>query len=190
MKKIDEEENYLEKIEKTKNLKEMNDDLSNLKKCINRNVFVFHVPLVNLKNILSDEKKTEEFRNNLKNGINQKRKENFQEKRKISENISKIENENLSDENIENILSENKNAKINENETPDNENENKNNKIESDDDNEENFFQSNIYCLCRRGNDSVLATQLLIKNGFENSFNIIGGVSAWADQVDNDFPSY
>ena len=189
LKKIDTNENNLEKIEKTKFLKEMNDDLSNLKKSINRNVFVFHVPLGTLRNILSDEKKTEEFRNNLKNGINGKRKEMFQEKRKISENISKIENKNLSDENIENFFLENKNVKINENEAPV-ENEDKNNEIKSEDNNEDNVFESNIYCLCRRGNDSVLATQLLIKNGFENSFNIIGGVSAWADQVDNDFPSY
>jgi rhodanese-related sulfurtransferase len=46
-----------------------------------------------------------------------------------------------------------------------------------------------LYVICRRGIDSVFATQLLIKNGF-NAINIIGGLTAWHDMVDNKFPMY
>mmetsp|Transcript_30962 Transcript_30962/g.29575 ORF Transcript_30962/g.29575 Transcript_30962/m.29575 type:complete len:535 (-) Transcript_30962:3-1607(-) len=46
-----------------------------------------------------------------------------------------------------------------------------------------------LYVICRRGIDSVFATQLLLKNGF-NAINIIGGLTAWHDIVDNDFPMY
>ena len=48
----------------------------------------------------------------------------------------------------------------------------------------------NIYCVCRRGNDSILATQLLLQLGFHNVFNVTGGLTAWKDTVDPAFPMY
>jgi rhodanese-related sulfurtransferase len=56
--------------------------------------------------------------------------------------------------------------------------------------NNSNFSELPIYVLCRRGIDSVSATQLLISQGFKNIYNINGGITAWKDEVDNSFPSY
>ncbi len=50
---------------------------------------------------------------------------------------------------------------------------------------------------CRRGNDSQQAV-LLLKRSFAQMFpetafkiqDLIGGLSAWADQVDQSFPKY
>jgi rhodanese-related sulfurtransferase len=48
-----------------------------------------------------------------------------------------------------------------------------------------------IYVLCRRGNDSVRATALL-REAFPEIkvFNIDGGLSSWATEVDSTFPLY
>jgi rhodanese-related sulfurtransferase len=48
----------------------------------------------------------------------------------------------------------------------------------------------NLYCVCRRGHDSILATQLLLQLGFQNVFNVKGGLTAWKDTVDPAFPMY
>jgi rhodanese-related sulfurtransferase len=47
-----------------------------------------------------------------------------------------------------------------------------------------------LYCVCRRGNDSILATQLLLQLGFQNVYNVKGGLTAWKDTVDPAFPMY
>jgi rhodanese-related sulfurtransferase len=52
----------------------------------------------------------------------------------------------------------------------------------------ENLNES-VYVICRRGIDSVFATQLLLKNGF-NAINVVGGLTAWHDVVDKNFPMY
>eukprot|EP00164_Ancoracysta_twista_P014934 GFYU01024491.1.p1 GENE.GFYU01024491.1~~GFYU01024491.1.p1 ORF type:complete len:448 (+),score=95.75 GFYU01024491.1:136-1479(+) len=46
-----------------------------------------------------------------------------------------------------------------------------------------------VYCICRRGVDSVAATLLLRENGF-NAVNVTGGLSSWANTVDTSFPQY
>lgn len=47
-----------------------------------------------------------------------------------------------------------------------------------------------FYCICRRGNDSILATQILRESGFQNVFNVSGGLTAWSSTVDPAFPMY
>uniref|UniRef100_A0A0E0K0I4 Molybdenum cofactor synthesis 3 n=1 Tax=Oryza punctata TaxID=4537 RepID=A0A0E0K0I4_ORYPU len=47
-----------------------------------------------------------------------------------------------------------------------------------------------LYVLCRRGNDSQMAVQLLREKGFLSAKDIIGGLQSWAQDVDPDFPVY
>ena len=47
-----------------------------------------------------------------------------------------------------------------------------------------------IYCICRRGFDSTLSTQLLLEMGFSNVINVSGGIAAWSASVDTLFPAY
>ena len=47
-----------------------------------------------------------------------------------------------------------------------------------------------IYCTCRRGVDSILATQLLVELGFNRVYNVEGGLTAWNSTVDKTFPIY
>jgi adenylyltransferase/sulfurtransferase len=49
----------------------------------------------------------------------------------------------------------------------------------------------NIYCVCRRGNDSQLAVQLL-RDWFPlaNVWDVKGGLLAWTAEVDPKFPVY
>ncbi|TPX53792.1 hypothetical protein SeMB42_g00595 [Synchytrium endobioticum] len=47
-----------------------------------------------------------------------------------------------------------------------------------------------IYVLCKRGNDSQLATRLLLNKGFMNVKDVTGGLVSWANDVDPQFPLY
>ena len=47
-----------------------------------------------------------------------------------------------------------------------------------------------IYCMCRRGVDSILATQWLVELGFNRVYNVEGGLTAWNKTVDETFPIY
>lgn len=47
-----------------------------------------------------------------------------------------------------------------------------------------------LYVVCRRGNDSQRAVQLLHNKGFHCAMDISGGLEAWAKDVDPNFPSY
>ena len=51
-----------------------------------------------------------------------------------------------------------------------------------------------LILVCRRGNDSQMAVKLLEKNLKNNSElvikDIIGGLQAWSDKIDNNFPKY
>jgi len=47
-----------------------------------------------------------------------------------------------------------------------------------------------LVVLCRRGNDSQRAVQLLRENGFASAKDIVGGLQAWGQDVDPDFPVY
>ncbi|NP_001288555.1 adenylyltransferase and sulfurtransferase MOCS3-1 [Zea mays] len=49
---------------------------------------------------------------------------------------------------------------------------------------------SALVVLCRRGNDSQRAVQLLREKGFASAKDIIGGLQAWGRDVDPDFPVY
>ena len=46
-----------------------------------------------------------------------------------------------------------------------------------------------VYVMCRRGNDSVAATNMLRDQGVE-AYNIIGGYNAYRQQVDPSYPDY
>lgn len=47
-----------------------------------------------------------------------------------------------------------------------------------------------LYMVCRRGNDSQRAVQLLKTMGFTSAKDIIGGLESWARDVDPNFPTY
>ena len=51
-----------------------------------------------------------------------------------------------------------------------------------------------LILVCRRGNDSQMAVKLLEKNLKNNTElvikDIIGGLQAWSDKIDNNFPKY
>ncbi|KDP39178.1 hypothetical protein JCGZ_00935 [Jatropha curcas] len=47
-----------------------------------------------------------------------------------------------------------------------------------------------LYVVCRRGNDSQRAVQLLQSKGFSSAKDIIGGLEAWSYDVDPKFPTY
>uniref|UniRef100_A0A2P2KVE2 Adenylyltransferase and sulfurtransferase MOCS3 n=1 Tax=Rhizophora mucronata TaxID=61149 RepID=A0A2P2KVE2_RHIMU len=49
---------------------------------------------------------------------------------------------------------------------------------------------TSLYVVCRRGNDSQRAVQLLHNMGFTAAKDIIGGLEAWAHNVDPKFPTY
>ena len=49
---------------------------------------------------------------------------------------------------------------------------------------------ASIYVVCRRGNDSQRAVQLLHKKGFTSAKDIVGGLESWAHDVDQRFPTY
>ncbi|CAL1384647.1 unnamed protein product [Linum trigynum] len=47
-----------------------------------------------------------------------------------------------------------------------------------------------LYVMCRRGNDSQRAVQLLQSMGFPSAKDIVGGLEGWAREVDPDLPTY
>ena len=47
-----------------------------------------------------------------------------------------------------------------------------------------------VFCVCRRGVDSILATQILARAGIKSVHNITGGLTAWSSTVDPSFPMY
>ncbi|OEL34207.1 Adenylyltransferase and sulfurtransferase MOCS3-2 [Dichanthelium oligosanthes] len=50
--------------------------------------------------------------------------------------------------------------------------------------------EPSLVVLCRRGNDSQIAVKLLLEKGFASAKDIIGGLQAWGQDVDPDFPVY
>ncbi|KAJ8432154.1 hypothetical protein Cgig2_006856 [Carnegiea gigantea] len=49
---------------------------------------------------------------------------------------------------------------------------------------------AHLYTVCRRGNDSQRAVQLLHKMGFSSAKDIVGGLTSWQKEVDPNFPAY
>ena len=47
-----------------------------------------------------------------------------------------------------------------------------------------------IVCICHHGVRSLHVGQYLEKNGFSRVINLVGGVDAWAAQVDPQMPTY
>ncbi|KAJ3095775.1 Molybdenum cofactor synthesis protein 3 [Phlyctochytrium bullatum] len=47
-----------------------------------------------------------------------------------------------------------------------------------------------VYVVCRLGNDSQLAVQLLKAGGIKESWDLAGGLYQWSDEVDPSFPKY
>ncbi|WZY75784.1 hypothetical protein YC2023_022168 [Brassica napus] len=47
-----------------------------------------------------------------------------------------------------------------------------------------------LYVVCRRGNDSQRAVEYLRESGFDTAKDIIGGLEAWARDVNPNFPTY
>ena len=47
-----------------------------------------------------------------------------------------------------------------------------------------------VYCICRRGVESMQATKYLQSLGLCNVYNVTGGLTAWARDIDPDFTSY
>ncbi|MED6196463.1 Adenylyltransferase and sulfurtransferase MOCS3 [Stylosanthes scabra] len=55
---------------------------------------------------------------------------------------------------------------------------------------EEKGVASQLYVVCRRGNDSQRAVQYLQKMGYTSAKDIVGGLESWAHNVDRSFPTY
>lgn len=45
-----------------------------------------------------------------------------------------------------------------------------------------------VVVMCRRGNDSRQAAEQLRQLGVENVVDLVGGVHAWADEIDSSMP--
>ncbi|TMW98774.1 hypothetical protein EJD97_003509 [Solanum chilense] len=56
--------------------------------------------------------------------------------------------------------------------------------------NKENGSNASLFVICRRGNDSQVAVELLHKLGFTSAKDIIGGLESWTHNVDPKFPTY
>lgn len=50
--------------------------------------------------------------------------------------------------------------------------------------------EKKLVLICRKGTLSYRAAKTLRNNGFKNAFYVIGGLVAWAKEVDTSFPSY
>ncbi|GER54561.1 adenylyltransferase and sulfurtransferase MOCS3 [Striga asiatica] len=50
--------------------------------------------------------------------------------------------------------------------------------------------EASLYVICRRGNDSQMAVELLREVGFGLAKDIVGGLESWAHDVDPQFPTY
>ena len=47
-----------------------------------------------------------------------------------------------------------------------------------------------IVCICHHGARSMSVAAFLDRHGFSNTFNLTGGIHAWAVQVDSAMPKY
>lgn len=47
-----------------------------------------------------------------------------------------------------------------------------------------------IVCLCHHGGRSEMAQRYLLQNGFKNVKNFVGGIHAWAHEIDEEMPTY
>ncbi len=47
-----------------------------------------------------------------------------------------------------------------------------------------------IAVLCHHGNRSARVAEFLVRNGFQNVYNIGGGIAAWAQDIDPTTPVY
>ncbi len=48
-----------------------------------------------------------------------------------------------------------------------------------------------VYIVCRRGNDSQIAADILIKSLHDSIIkDLIGGLNSWSETVDKNFPIY
>ncbi|KAL9283508.1 Adenylyltransferase and sulfurtransferase MOCS3 [Arabidopsis thaliana] len=56
--------------------------------------------------------------------------------------------------------------------------------------NTESCANPSVFVVCRRGNDSQRAVQYLRESGFDSAKDIIGGLEAWAANVNPNFPTY
>ncbi len=50
--------------------------------------------------------------------------------------------------------------------------------------------EAEIVCICHHGARSMQVAAFLERNGFTRTFNLTGGIHAWAVQVDSSMPKY
>jgi rhodanese-related sulfurtransferase len=50
--------------------------------------------------------------------------------------------------------------------------------------------EKEIVCLCHHGGRSEMAQRYLIQNGYQNVKNFVGGINAWALEVDDGMARY
>jgi rhodanese-related sulfurtransferase len=50
-------------------------------------------------------------------------------------------------------------------------------------------FSSRLFVLCRRGNRSQMAVEILKNHGIESK-DVIGGLARWSLEIDSEFPLY
>lgn len=47
-----------------------------------------------------------------------------------------------------------------------------------------------IFVMCHHGGRSLQVAQYLLRHGYEQVFNVSGGIHAWSTEVDNEIPIY
>lgn len=47
-----------------------------------------------------------------------------------------------------------------------------------------------IISICHHGQRSMMAAKYLVDNGFQKVFNLMGGIDAWAEQMDQEMARY
>jgi adenylyltransferase/sulfurtransferase len=54
----------------------------------------------------------------------------------------------------------------------------------------EPFMEKEIVAHCQRGGRSARAAEFLLQAGFKKVWNVVGGITAWSDQIDPSVPKY
>jgi len=50
--------------------------------------------------------------------------------------------------------------------------------------------EKEVICMCHHGGRSAMAQHILLKKGFTNVANLVGGIHAYAITIDPDLPTY
>jgi adenylyltransferase/sulfurtransferase len=54
----------------------------------------------------------------------------------------------------------------------------------------EPFKEKEIVAHCKTGGRSTKACELLLRSGFKNVWNVVGGITEWSNRIDPSVPKY